>query len=155
MAGGDARPRSKCALAGGARQKHGKFLTPKPGDHVAIPQHCPAGCNHIDQHAVACQMPITVVDLLEVVDIKADQADRRGLIAFDEPVGGGLECRPRSRACQPIMIGLPPEFHFLHDETGKRLQDSLLSIIEAPGSRSMTHNDPRRAFSGVTSGAPA
>src|ERR1700748_1227490 len=57
-------------------QQDAEFLTAKATEDIALAQVSPACEDCVLQHLIAHGMPVCIVDLLEVVQIDQDQADR-------------------------------------------------------------------------------
>jgi hypothetical protein len=63
----------------GARKDDGELLAADPADQVLQAGHLASDGGHALQDLIADQMPVRVVDPLEVVDVEQDQADGRAL----------------------------------------------------------------------------
>jgi hypothetical protein len=60
----------------GLGQQHQKFFTAVPALQVRAAQHFPHALADRIQHRVAAQVAVSIVDVLEVVEIKQDHRDR-------------------------------------------------------------------------------
>ena len=63
-------------------QQYGKFVAPKTGQRVALPQHASQALRHLTQHLIAGRMPQGVIDFLEVVQVHQHQNNLLILLAF-------------------------------------------------------------------------
>src|SRR6185312_15907718 len=73
----DDRARNRDGVAGfEPRQEDGEFVAPQPEALAALPQ----SGGDLSEHAVADRVPMSVVDLLEVVDVHEAEAERTILL---------------------------------------------------------------------------
>ena len=74
------------AEIGDVHEGDGKLVGAEPGDDVALPQRAPDAGRHLAQHLIAAAVLASVVDLLELVDVEADDGDMR-VVALHPPDG--------------------------------------------------------------------
>ena len=85
-------PSSVDPLPGSAREQHDELLAAEPADQVAVPDLVAQRVGHRLQHLVTGDVPVGVVDPLEVVEIEHQHATRAVLPAV-------ARCSARSACC--------------------------------------------------------